>query len=650
MPVDTSTQTGPNKVQAQRTVWNGEPGTVWTNDTGVVKYQFVCSLINTCGFCLQYHLSIGAAWPIPMHHGCRCKQKAVQPDAEAPHKFVDFRELLDDMPHHEQVAAIGSANYRLLKSGDADWHDIVTPTRVRDLREVVALKKLSVQDMLDAGIRPSVAEQAHASVHTPEHELVERHRRELMAQIRERGLSQDQLTRQIAMRLAERVTVAAGPVATGTNELAWGASRIGTQPHAAELAVILRHWPKPPPSAPPAGPAPVPAPTGPAGPALPGEAAELAAIPIEVRPAALGEMRIDPAARNEEIDNFLQEHPNAKVTQIPITPALREKVLGHVENWIRSGSEQDLAKLRSVLGADKLPPPIVQFYSSGQVGVPDGFHRVAGYVLRGETSIEGYVLGKPPASTSPPPESVPAKPVKARKPREKKPKTFTAHDLGKSKARVEYEPGTRDAVKTLFGRTVRSKELASLTGAPDDAKVIVRRGYGGEISLRVEHPQIASMERTIRKEGGEFIIHNDIFKVHPAFQRSAGKIGLKAFAREVQNAHEAGVSHIETNAFRVKGDIDPTTGKDRWAGYYVWPRYGYDGPIPDYIRRLPEWRDLPPQLHGVTNVSELMIDAVGREWWRKNGDAINVVFDLKKDSYSMKTLGTYLQEAIPPGK
>jgi len=214
--VAAQTQTGPNVIAAQSTIWNGEPGTVWTNDTGQVKYQFICALNDTCGFCLQYHLAIGFAWGIPFHHGCRCKQKAIQPGAEAPHPFVNFRELLDDMPHHEQVAAIGAGNYKLLKEGLAGWDEIVTPTRVRDLQEVVAIKKLTVQEMLDAGIEPRVAQEAHAAVHTPEHELVERHRRELIDKIKVAGLNRDDLVSRIASRLAERVTGAGGPIPTGT--------------------------------------------------------------------------------------------------------------------------------------------------------------------------------------------------------------------------------------------------------------------------------------------------------------------------------------------------------------------------------------------------------------------------------------------------
>ena len=40
-----------------------------------------------------------------------------------------------------------------------------------------------------------------------------------------------------------------------------------------------------------------------------------------------------------------------------------------------------------------------------------------------------------------------------------------------------------------------------------------------------------------------------------------------------------GADHIETHAYRVKGLIDPDTGKEKWSGYYVWPRYGYKGDV-----------------------------------------------------------------------
>ena len=155
------------------------------------------------------------------------------------------------------------------------------------------------------------------------------------------------------------------------------------------------------------------------------------------------------------------------------------------------------------------------------------------------------------------------------------------------------------------------------------------------------------MERTIRRENGEIIIHNDIFKLKKGFQRDPSKLGLKAFARQVQYSQEAGVSHIETNAFRWKADIDPDTGKEKWSGYYVWPRFGYDGPIPQRLLDSPIWETLPAPLRGVRFVRKLIADPVGREWWKANGVAIDVKFDLTPGKYSMETLNTYLKETIP---
>ena len=80
---------------AERLIISGDPGTIWENDTERVRYQFIAALQNTCGVCLQYHLKISSAWPIPFHYNCRCIQRAIKPGKKAQHAFVDYRELLD---------------------------------------------------------------------------------------------------------------------------------------------------------------------------------------------------------------------------------------------------------------------------------------------------------------------------------------------------------------------------------------------------------------------------------------------------------------------------------------------------------------------------------------------------------------------------
>ena len=165
-------------------------------------------------------MAIGYVWGIPLHHGCRCEQKKIKPGAQAPNAFVDFREVLDGLDHTRQVAAIGASNYRLLKEGIVDWKDIVTPSRVRDLREVVSLKKISIQTMVGVGVDPKIAERAHATVNTAEHILLEHRRRELVANLKGAGLANEQLSKELGSRLANRVTIAAGPDNYGTGP-AW---------------------------------------------------------------------------------------------------------------------------------------------------------------------------------------------------------------------------------------------------------------------------------------------------------------------------------------------------------------------------------------------------------------------------------------------
>jgi hypothetical protein len=166
----------------------------------------------------------------------------VKPGAEAQHDFCNYRELLDGFDEAQKTAAIGASNYRLLKSGLAKWDDIVTPNRVRDFREVVARNNLTVKQMTDHGVKKYQAEKAYSAVHTAEHEHVERQRRELLQKLTGAGLSQETLVKELAGKLASRVTIAAGPTGPYTEGPAWGGGRLPVPGHAAELAGFIAGW------------------------------------------------------------------------------------------------------------------------------------------------------------------------------------------------------------------------------------------------------------------------------------------------------------------------------------------------------------------------------------------------------------------------
>jgi hypothetical protein len=142
------------------TSFRGEPGDTFYNGTDAALYQFLASLGNTCGRCMQNHTRIATWWPIPLHPNCRCEQVMIAPGASAPLAFKSVREIFRELAPAERKEAVGASNARLLTSGRVTWDDVVLPDRVRDLAEVVALKHLTLAQLVAAGVLASVAKQA----------------------------------------------------------------------------------------------------------------------------------------------------------------------------------------------------------------------------------------------------------------------------------------------------------------------------------------------------------------------------------------------------------------------------------------------------------------------------------------------------------
>lgn len=197
-----------------RKIYTGEPGDTWLNETGTVQFQLIVNWHNSCGLCCQYDHQIGPSWPLPYHRGCKCKQILIAPGQHSQ-PFVDFMEKIQDLDHVQQSRVVGRANLTLIERGVVDWSDVVTRTRVRDFREVVALKSLTTDQLLKAGVNRRVAKEAHASVNTPVHELAAQQRQELLTRLEATGLSRAQIKQALAERLAARVGIKAGPSGPG---------------------------------------------------------------------------------------------------------------------------------------------------------------------------------------------------------------------------------------------------------------------------------------------------------------------------------------------------------------------------------------------------------------------------------------------------
>jgi hypothetical protein len=201
-----------------------------------------------------------------------------------------------------------------------------------------------------------------------------------------------------------------------------------------------------------------------------------------------------------------------------------------------------------------------------------------------------------------------------------------------SRAHVAFLPGERKAAERvsqrLFGRRLRPREYAGLAGAPDDAEVQVGASDGQlylELSSRLAATYRGYYYLFCRKAA--IVLLNDGFHILLRTMQRQG-LGLQVHYRQARHAAAYGVDWIELRAGR-RGDEN---------GYYTWPRYGFDCPLPTSIRtRLPEnlqrWRTL----------LGLMSCEQGRCWWRAHGITVRLRFDLAPGSRSRRVLTQYVR-------
>ena len=204
---------------------------------------------------------------------------------------------------------------------------------------------------------------------------------------------------------------------------------------------------------------------------------------------------------------------------------------------------------------------------------------------------------------------------------------------GLSAARVVVARGAKAPVDQLtkgwFGKKLSPAELASIAGAPDHAVATVN-AQPLAFTVEWELPEGGRAKRTFsfNPAAGGPVVHNDVFKI-PAGSRGGG-LGAQVFGRQVEALTKLGAVRIDTYAYR--------NDTDGWIGYKVWPKFGYDGFIPEHVRRK-----LPPELAAKRRVSELLETPEGMTWWETNGDSFDATFDLRPGSPSRQRWEAYLR-------
>jgi hypothetical protein len=204
-----------------------------------------------------------------------------------------------------------------------------------------------------------------------------------------------------------------------------------------------------------------------------------------------------------------------------------------------------------------------------------------------------------------------------------------------SRARVCFFADERRDVRRktvrLFGRNLQPGDYASLAGAPDEAHVAVGT-LAGDLYLEMSEPATRAYYGIwlIRRADSAAVLVNDGFRISLKELRSKG-LGLRIFQRQFHYARLLGIRRIETVAGRQADE----------NGYYTWPRFGFDGPLPRRLRQ-----ELPPGLEHVQTVLDLMESHQGRLWWKEHGTNIDVTFDLIAGSRSCRIFEEYLQYKV----
>lgn len=311
--------------------------------------------------------------------------------------------------------------------------------------------------------------------------------------------------------------------------------------------------------------------------------------------------------------------------------ALRDKILGRVADGGLADDYQ-INEERRVLGHSEHCPECPDLAAEGwQVlgSLPDIGDTICmafchcSFEYRHRPGA-GRAVVAPRPKPAPKPAQVPVKvpvkvPVPALKP------------FGPSAAKVTLsDPQALKRAARILGRTATKQDLASLVGATDTATVDVTSEFD-RVTVTTRYRDAAgaalgSSTREIKETGGRPYIRNVLFEVNATAQGQG--LGTAVLGRQIEQAPALGITAIRAEAAR-----DDVTGM---VGYKVWPRMGFDAPIPPAVAA-----QLPAGLTTAASLSDLMRTPAGRSFWDAHGVAVNVTFDLTPGSTSRRVWDAY---------
>lgn len=335
-------------------------------------------------------------------------------------------------------------------------------------------------------------------------------------------------------------------------------------------------------------------------------------------------------------------HPRRKevvqkaAVQTPEQAKTRLDALGKIENVDQKNVREVTALLREAaneiksLTGKELQALAVEMGLTKSGVKQEVAMRLAGAALRKAREKDKE---KPSTAPVPPPYTVP-KELNINGRAEDKPYTPKG-------VKFENPPSEKvtESIRQMFGMDVKPEDLAGSSNAVDGAilSFIDMTDYGIDGMMVQSTGSDVFADRLFkRRDDGTLEVHNDIFQTSESSPYKGQ--GAALFLNQVRSLRALGVSVISTYAV---GDLkDATSGK--FNGYITWPKFGYDGLIPQRILDK-----LPPgyvsAMSGDTNLQSLMELPGGSEVWELYGSNIDLEFDLSDNSQSMQVLNSYLE-------
>jgi hypothetical protein len=218
-------------------------------------------------------------------------------------------------------------------------------------------------------------------------------------------------------------------------------------------------------------------------------------------------------------------------------------------------------------------------------------------------------------------------------PHDKPDATVSYKSGGASSSKNEAE--IRNKVKSMIG-DIDPGMLSALANSTDGGHAVVTHyneyteSGQPEVEIASKSGGVKAYRSMFRDPDGKLVLRNDSIDV----SKDSPVRGADLFGNQVRAAKAAGVDRIETMA--AGPDMEP-----KYVGHSVWPKMGYDGPIPDeHLEKMPA--DLRAKMGNSTSIQDLYATPGGQDWWHKNGGSIPLTFDLKDGSRSMRKLEDYL--------